>query len=268
MDNRKYLQLLAVVCLIVLAGAAGAAERSDVGLATTEGYSLTTGLEYASGDYGTSANTDVWQVPVGLGYVRDRFSAGISTAYLNAKSSGTILVTSVSHMTSVSGANVKSASGIGDINMYASYQLPQAKGEDITYHVTGRIKLGIADEKKGLGTGENDFAIEGGFLVPYQKVFVFGNLGYQVTGDSATVNYDDVLYMNAGATYPMQPDRSIGLMLELSQAATPGFDGPAALTLFVNQALEKQRSLYAYVLLGLSDGSPDSGIGVNLTFKL
>jgi hypothetical protein len=208
-------------------------------------------------------------VPIGVDYIKGRFSAGVSTSYLNAKSTGAIIVSSrTSHMSSVlSGSAKSSASGLGDIDMYASYQLP-TKSSDTTYHVTGRLKLGTADADKGLGTGENDYAIEGGLITQYEKVFLFGNLGYQISGDSATVNYNNVWYANAGTTYPMDTTRSLGAMLAVSQAATPGFDSPAQLTMFYNQDLNKQRSLYFYILFGLSDGSPDSGAGVNLTMKL
>lgn len=263
-------RILLGLCLSGLATVSYAAEQRDIGLSETEGYSASVGLEYESGDYGTSATTNLWRVPVGIDYVKGALSAGVNTAFLSAKSNGAITISSMTHMTSVttSSAAVGSASGIGDINMYATYQLPNTKGSDISYHITGRIKLGTADEKKGLGTGENDYAIEGGMLMLYKKVFVFGNLGYQITGDSATVNYDDVLYANAGATYPMEKGRSIGAMLEVSQAATPGFDSPAQVTLFLNQEMDKKRDLYFYVLLGLTDGSPDTGVGVHVTYKL
>ncbi len=269
MECHNCLKYILGVCLLVLTGTSFAAERSDIGLGNLEGLWLTVGLQYESGDYGTGANTDLWQVPIGLDYVKGSFSAGISTAYLNAKSSGAIIVSTMTRMTTVSGsASVRSASGIGDVNMYASYQLPNTTGSDTTFHVTGRMKLGTADENKGLGTGQNDYAVEAGLITMMEKLIVFGNLGYQISGDSATVNYDNVWYANAGTTYPMDAARSVGAMLEVSQAATPGFDAPAQLTLFYNQGMDKQRYLYFYVLLGLSDGSPDSGVGANLIIKL
>lgn len=269
MVQRKPAQLLLGLCLLGLAGIASTAERKNDGLSIWEDLSLTTGLEYESGDYNTSSRTNVWWVPIGLDYLKGPISAGINTSFLSASSNGSIIVSSrMGRRSNVSSANVSSASGIGDVNMYASYQLPQAKGSTITYHVTGRIKIATADEAKGLGTGENDYAVEAGFRMPYEKVFVFGNLGYQINGDSTTVNYDNVFYLSAGTSYPIQPERSIGAKLELSQSATPGFDGPATLTLFLNQEVDKQRSLFFYALLGLSNGSPDVGAGVNLTFKL
>jgi len=272
MDNQRYSQLVLGLCLFGLVVTSQAVERSDIGLSGTEGLSLTVGLEYESGDYGTPYTTDVWRVPVGIDYVQGRLSAGVSTAYLNAKSTGTVTVSSsgsrMNRIATTSSTTVSSASGLGDVDMYASYRLPSANETEISYHVTGRIKLGTADKDKGLGTGENDYALEAGLITKFAELYLYGNLGYQIVGDSATVNYDNVWYANAGATYPLANQRSVGAMLEMSQAATPGFAAPVQATLFYNVGLAQQRELYFYVLLGLSNGSPDSGVGVNLTIKL
>lgn len=269
MEHRYSVRMFAGACLLAVATVGQAVEQQrDLGLSQTDGLYLTTGLEYESGDYGTGTTTNLWRIPVGLDYLQGRLSAGINTALLHARSNGAITV-SMSRMTSITrSSGTNSATGIGDVNMYASYRLPTANENEISFHVTGRVKLGTADENKGLGTGENDYAIEGGMLTSLQNLFVFGNVGYQITGDSATVNYKNVWYGNVGATYPLNPSRSVGAKLEVSQAATPGFDSPAQLTLFLNQNLAEQRQLYFYVLLGLSNGSPDTGVGANLTIKL
>lgn len=270
MDFRNYLQIVTGLYLCGLAMVSQAVEQRDLGLAQTDGLYLTVGLEYETGDYGTSSTTDLLQLPVGIDYLNGRLSAGLNTSFLAAKSNGAITVSSMGRMTSISHSTVRdtTVSGIGDVNMYASYRLPTTDEAEISYHITGRVKIGTADQNKGLGTGENDYAIEGGVLTRLQKLYLFANLGYQLTGDSTTVNYKNVWYGNAGTTYPLSTSRSLGAILELSQAATPGFDSPAQLTMFLNQAITRQRQLYFYVLLGLSNGSPDSGAGVRLTIKL
>ena len=244
-----------------------ALETSKVGIKEPEGYSLTLGLEYESGDYGTSDTTDLWTLPIGFDYVKGPISAGVNTSYMSAESTGAITTSRMGGRVS-SSTSVSSASGIGDINLYASYELPEAKGSTVTYHATARIKLGTADADSGLGTGENDYALEGGLYTLYKEVIVFANVGYQVSGDSATINYNNVWYGSGGATYPMGNGRDAGAMLYLSQTVTPGYDAPADITLFLSQELDKKRDLYFYLSFGLSDGSPDFGAGAYLTVKL
>lgn len=272
MVDNKFTRILSGIflCSIIVIG--HTAERKNIGIKQNEGLSLIVGLEYESGDYGTSSRTDLWRIPVGISYLKGRLIAGINTALLHAKSNGVIITSGRmgGGMSNVfrSSSTGTSATGIGDVKMYASYQIQTLDEAEISYHVTGRVKFGNADENKGLGTGENDYAIEGGVLTQFQNMFFFGNIGYQITGDSPTVNYKNVWYANAGTTYPLSVERSIGAMLEVSQSANPSFAAPAQLTLFVNQDLANQRQLYFYILLGLSNGSPDSGVGANMTFKL
>lgn len=269
MMRSKLLLFITSLCLFGAINVSYAADRSAIGLNELDGLSLTVGVDYQSGNYGTPYTTKLWSVPVGLDYTRGPLSAGVSTAYLNADSTGTIIIGGMSHMTSVSkSTTAKSASGIGDVNMYARYELTTLSASQIGYHVTGRVKLGTADENKGLGTGANDFAVEAGLSTIHDKFLVFASLGYQITGDSSSVNYDNILYASAGSTYIMDDINSLGTMLEVSQAATPGFDSPAQLTVFYNREINKQRDLYFYVLLGLSNGSPDNGAGLHLTMKL
>lgn len=268
----KWLGVAVGIGLLALSGMSQAVEQRDQGVFMSDGLYFTTGLEYQSGDYGTGDTTNQWGVPLGLDFYRGRLSAGVNTSLLHASSNGSIITSTGMGggmgTVSRSSSSSKSVTGIGDVNLYASYRLATPNESEISYHVTGRVKLGTADADKGLGTGETDYAVEGGALARMQSFFVFGNIGYQVSGDSARVNYDNVWYANGGMLYPLNDKRSVGGMLEVSQAMTPGFDSPAQVTLFFNQSLAGQRYLYAYLLLGLSNGSPDSGAGVNLTFKL
>ena len=63
---------------------------------------------------------------------------------------------------------VSRRSGIGDVNLAATYSLPVS---DTTYFdITGKVKLPTADEAKFLGTGTTDFTAQG------ELSQVFGNV--------------------------------------------------------------------------------------------
>jgi len=260
-----------LICLILnlFSPVSNALEANEPHVFIQSGLSASVGLEYESGDYGTSDTTDTWRIPLGLHYRTEQYFAGLYVPYISTKSTGNIIISSGNSNMKVRTTNTTSSkeSGIGDIELYAGYLFPQL-GENISYTLTARIKLATADENKGLGTGENGFAIEGGFLNLLDKSSVFGSIGYQLNGDTATVNYDDVIYANAGISFPLQHDMKGGSMLDYSQAASSGFDDALALTGFINVALKNKRSLYIYAMLGLTDGSPDYGLGANYRFGL
>lgn len=243
-----------------------ALERYKRGESPSDGVSYTVGLEYEEGDYGTGDTTEVWRIPVGLDYRKGQFLAGAYIPYISAESTGNITISSM-RMRTVITSSSSDASGIGDLKMYAGYNIPAKGSPDQIYHVIGYIKLPTANENKGLGTGETDYAIEGGLLFKVDKAVVYTNLGYQITGDTPTTNYKDVLYANVSATLPQASGNSIGASLDFSQSATPGFDDALEITGYMNMPLENKRSLYLYLQLGLTDGSPDYGIGANYRFK-
>lgn len=276
--NKSHLCLIAL--LFIITASTHALEAKKTSVSEYDGYSLVTGLEYENGDYGTSDSTDLWRVPIGLRYRSGQYTVGIDTSFLSAKSTGTIITstkrntmmktvpsTDLQKITSAK-PGVNSASGIGDIEMFASYRLPTQNDSKFRSYVSLFYKLGTADADKGLGTGENDYGIEGGLFTRYKEVILTASLGYQVNGDSATINYDNVWYTDLGVIYPVKDDRSLGAILSLSQSATAGYDSPMDITLFLDQELDKKRDLNFYLQFGLSDGSPDFGIGANITFKL
>jgi hypothetical protein len=262
-------QLILMCCILSLQSIpfSYALEPTKVAESLTEGMTVSVGLEFDSGDYGTTDTTDTWRIPVGLYYTKGAFFAGAEVPYIDAESTGNIIVRHTRMGTITSGSS-SSASGLGDVNLYAGYRIPSKDSADTSYSVSAHVKLATADENEGLGTGEQDYAIEGGMVKKLATYSLFASIGYQFTGDSPTVDYDDVVYLNGGIAMPQKNGNQIGAMVDYSQATTSGFDDALELTGFINMPLENKRSIYMYLLLGLSDGSPDHGIGASYRFPL
>lgn len=232
------------------------------------GLAVNVGLEYTQGDYGTPYTTKLWRIPVGLSYSTDDYSMGVSIPYLYAQSNGSIVVSSQggSHMTSgkVSSAS-QSVSGLGDITAHASYYLPN-KDSTLETYLTGRIKFGTADEKKGLGTGANDYSLEFSAEKTQATQTYFGTVGYQISGDAAGVVYDNVVYGDVGIKTELTDSHGIGATINYSQAAVSGVDDYLDLVGFITTELDKRRDLYFYLQAGLSKSAPDFGVGVNVRY--
>jgi len=266
--TKSHQLLLIFLFFILLVPMSNALESSKANVLFAKGLSVSIGLEYESGDYGTTDTTDTWRIPFGMHYRTEQFFAGLNVPYINTKSSGNIIISSGTSRKKVTTSSSTSSkeSGIGDLEFYAGYIFPAKTGSMANYNVTARVKLATAGENKGLGTGENDYAIEIGFLNYLYKSSVFGSIGYQLNGDTVKANYDDIFYANAGISFPLQSGNKVGAMLDYSQAASSGFDDALGLTGFINLALTNKRSLYIYAMQGLSDGSADYALGANFRF--
>lgn len=242
-----------------------AVERDRPVLLTIGELSFLTGLEYQQADYGTADSTDLWRIPLGLGYRIENFSFFASMPLLFASSDGNIIAT---HKTSRafmrSGRN--SVSGIGDLTLSGTFYFTPDARNSASYHLTGGVKLGTADANKGLGTGEDDVFIEGGVNKLIDSYLLSVELGYEISGDAADFNYKNALYGTAGLARWTQNSGQLGGYLYFSEAQVPGLDEPLELNLFYSQFISKDRSVYYFISKGLSDGSPDYALGGNIQF--
>lgn len=77
--------------------------------------------------------------------------------------------------------------------------------------VTAKVKLCTADEEKGLGTGEMDYALPGEWYKNFEHVGLFGAIGYEVYGDPPGTELDNAVFASIGADYGFRTGTRAGL---------------------------------------------------------
>lgn len=226
---------------------------------------LSTGIEYSTGEYGGDSDIEDVYVPVTLAYSESRFAARITVpyAYVNAPEGSLI----GSGAVVPGGGPDRSDSGIGDIITSLTYRdLVQA--DAFALDITGKIKFGTADEDKGLGTGESDYSLQlDGYLMQGEFLWL-GTLGYKWRGDPDGYTLDDTWFAAAGLSTWLNDTNRMGAMLSYRPEVSD--EGEVATDVTVFYDLDLSRTLWGgvYFLAGLTDGSPDWGIGGSLTWKL
>ena len=271
---KKRVSIVILFTLLGMFQTAIALERDRLGLVNEGEFSLLTGLDYQEGDYGSPESTSLWRVPISLSYRKKNFSLFASLPLLLATSDGDIIISNKTSMgqhpnsppSSGSQQQTQTVSGIGDIMFSGSYYITPDFRNEITYRITGSIKLGTADENKGLGTGENDFFFEGGVIKHIDEYILSATLGYEISGDSPVFEYNDVFYGTAGLSKLLSKNSRIGSSLYFSQAITDTSDSPLELSIFYTQPVAKTRSIYLFLSKGFSDGSPDFSVGGRIQF--
>jgi hypothetical protein len=235
--------------------------------ALAEGYTFTTGAEYTRGDYGTDIDTGSWYVPFSLGYSAERFAWSVTVPYIRVD--GSSLVSGVRSTTlggrgGGPGQSVTTTTdvervdaGLGDVTLSGSYLLQQETPARPWLGLTGKVKLGTADEEKNLGTGENDYAIQ----LEAAKGPLDGLIGYNLLGDTATTDYDDILYAAAAFSLPLQRQWRVRSELYAEQSPLAGVDPVRELTVTFSRPLSRDRQLSLYAIKGFSDSSPEWGMG-------
>jgi len=246
----RKLAALAALCLC-----AASAEAQEGTL------TLGAGLHYSEGNYGTPDTTHITSVQLTGRYDLDRWIFKVTAPYLYV-SGGQNVVPGIGAVNRSRASS--SASGIGDLVAAATWNAHYDRESMLGIDLTGKVKLGTADESKGLGTGENDFSFGTDLYKSIDRMTLFGGLGYTIFGDPPGFQLDNGFYWSLGASWKLPPRESVGLSLDGRQAVAPGSGDQRELTAFWSRALEGAWKAQAYFLVGLADGSPDWGGGVTL----
>lgn len=257
---------------LLVAPSSHALERATEYLRTLEETNVSIGLEYDRGDFGTDQTSYYFQVPLSISYRKNDYlvELWVPFAATNATTENIIVGApekgrgSPNSPTSTITEETDEY-GLGDIIIAATYFLPiRSRAE---YSLTGVIKFGTGDPDKFLGTGENDYALEGGFSTPVGKTYLYGALGYQLTGEPEGVELNNVFYGRIGNALSLRDNREVGLSLYLSEALATGRQSFTELDIFYSAMLSRDRRIYSYFRKGFTDSSPDWGLGIRYTYR-
>jgi hypothetical protein len=228
-------------------------------------FTVKTGFDYTSGKYDTDTTTDITAIPLIGTYETGNWTFKASIPYVRITGSDNVIagVGAVSRTSTT----VRTDSGMGDLVTAATYSFMIDPKSQFGIDVTGKVKWGTANRDRGLGTGENDFWI---LVDPYTKIgnlTYFGGIGYGMLGSSDTLKLKDVVSANAGLSYKLDQQASIGAMLDYrSRSIDTGFD-QREVTGFYTRKLGGGYKLQAYATKGFADGSPDWGGGLNVAYS-
>lgn len=222
---------------------------------------LGAGLHYSAGDYGTGSTTRIASLAATARYDTGPWTYRATVPYLKIEGENSV-IPGVGRVRG-SGGGTRTESGLGDIVLGATYALYYEPARTLGFDLTGKVKLATADEDKGLGTGEHDFAI---LLDAYQtmgRATGFGGVGYHILGDAPGQPLDNVWSANLGVSYKVDERDSAGVMLDMRQRVTSSSDPQRELTGFFVRKLDRFWKAQLYALVGLADGSPDWGFGLS-----
>jgi len=230
-------------------------------------YTISTGAEYTNGDYGASINTSTLQIPFTLGYTDVQYAWSISVPYVQISGSEDVIFSGTTRSPKFKNSKTSTVkqtdSGLGDITLSGTYQLKNETKISPWFAITGKIKLATADEKKRLGTGEVDYAVQ----LEVAKKAVHGYFGYKLVGDTSTVDYNDVSYCVIGITLPVDNWTSV-TEYYTEQAAVSGVDNIQELNISFIKSLSNKKDLGLYLIKGLTNSSPDWCMGIRVSYSL
>src|SRR4051812_37794979 len=229
---------------------------------------LSTGLDYTTGKYGASESTDILYIPFTGKYEVGPWTAKLVVPWIRITGPANV-VGAPGDTVVLEGENTgrRTASGLGDIVASAFYNVLNERSAPFGLDLGGKVKLGTADENRGLGTGKNDFSVQADAFKPIGALTPFGTLGYRWYGDPAGVNFKNVFYWSAGASYKMSQPTTVGVAYDYRPAIVDNGSHVSEATVFVSQKLNADWKVQVYGVKGFSTGSPDWGLGAVLAYS-
>lgn len=228
------------------------------------------GFNFSTGKYGSSSSTDILQIPVTAAYESGPFILRLTVPYIEVTGPGDVVVGGAngSPVVVVRDGARRTESGIGDITAGASYNVLDLPGQKLLVDLAANVKLPTADEARGLGTGELDYSLQADAVAVREEFTFFGTVGYKVFGEPDAFALDDTVFASVGGGYKHASGTVAGLIFDWQEAASPGTQAPFESTVYLSREMYPDLSLSGYILKGWSDGSPDFGFGLSVSWRM
>jgi len=268
--------VVALVCAVLVStSAATAQERKTTDPpeaplpAGREHFQLKVGAGYDQGDFGARDTTRSFYVPVTFLYLGERFDVVVTSLsiYLDTESS----VVVIDGVPTPSDRQRQSrAAGFGDLYFKGRYYLLEDPGLDS--FVPGvapflKVKAPTADADKGLGTGEWDFGFGVEWDKRFREFFLLGDFSYTIIGDPPNQDLRNRPAASIGIGRQFTTNVSGTVLLDWRRSIVANRDDAVELTGIVQWRLARTLTLSPYAFVGLTDGSPDFGLGFEVSWR-
>ncbi len=252
----------------------------------TDGVTIGPGANYSRGHYGTDVTTEIWSAPFTATYQSDRWTFGLSLPYVQVRGSGNVipgtgpvdntnplgrgldqLLGSGGSPAGGTSPGSSSASGAGDLVATAGYHLLSSADRSFALVATGKVKFGTADANKGLGTGANDYTVSLDTYKALGKWTPFGGVGWTNYGSSPYIKLENGIQANAGMDYRIAGNDNVGMAYNYRQRVAVGGAAQSEVTAYWAHKFGNRLRLQGQATGGMTNGSPDWGVGTSVNYS-
>ena len=231
-----------------------------------EKLSLSIGSYFSHGEYNTNKATEIFSVPLRIGYSRNDWNISAQIPYLHISGPARIIALSDgAEVIETRAEGSRQRWGNGDLRLSAQYQLPVFFKSKARAHLGSTIKAPIASEKDDLGSGEFDYSLFGGGYLRSGRWVSNSRIGYQLMGDTDKTQYNNRWYASLGGYYLFNRIYSAGLSTYFKQAATESSDPIRTVSTYFNWRLPKGWRFNFSIGTGFSESSADLFGGFQVT---
>lgn len=269
------LRALILLVAISLTAAPPAAAQLPAWLAGE--LSVSTGFDFRTGDYTDSERSDLWYVPFSIGYSFDDFALTayaadlielkVTVPVLHVRGPGSIL-TEQGFVATPPGQGRDSRGGLGDIIVRGTYAFfPPAASAFPAIELTAGAKVPTASKQDALGTGEPAYTLQLDLFDRLGAVTPLLTVGYRFVVPSQGFDLKDSWFTSVGAGVQLNDHLGLGLLYDYWQASSGTGADAHELFPYASWRISEQLRAGPYAVIGLSAGSPDYGLGLQISYQ-
>jgi hypothetical protein len=258
---------------VALASLAAVSFATSSALAETR-VSFASGVDYSSGDYGETVDTEVVSVPLVGRVITENWSFRVSVPYLSITGPADVADTSEGggdggDTGGGDGAIVRTGTerGIGDTTVSATRSFRRLGGSRAYLDVSGRVRFPTGDEEKGLGVGTTDYTLSGELGTSGEPGGVWVSAGRRFLGDRTGVDRQDGWQASLGGWLRAGEQTRVGASYWWRDASIDGNEEPSGVSAYVSYRMSDSLRLSVTGGAGLSDATADYTAGVRLTWR-
>lgn len=254
-----------LVCLLSLLQAPALLAQEE----PSPSHKFTLGTYLSRGDYGALQDTDISFFPLSYELTSFPWILSVSVPYLGLKGPGDVFIETGNIGRGRGSANdVIDETGIGDVVISASYQLPPILKGWVFVDFSLQAKIPTADETRDLGTGETDIGYQLDFYTTLDRNTYFSTFGYKQRGKTPLYDLENSLYTSLGFMRQYGENTYLGLLYDYREKASSNSFESHELMPFISYNLGTQWNLMFYSIVGFTESSADKTIGMQLSYTL
>jgi hypothetical protein len=199
---------------------------------------------FMAGDFGTTTSSRLFSISSTLGHVAMRHDFSVTVPYLS--------------LTNETNGVRNTERGLGDIIVRGGAVLFPENAAGFSVNGSVAVKLPTADETKGLGTGETDFAAFAGIDQRLQAYKLSVAAGYLKSGDPPGLDYHDSFSYGLSLSRRLERTTVYG-SYDYRRAVISGFENPQEVGAGFFHILSVDYAVKGHLFVGLNNGGPDGG---------
>ncbi len=264
---RIFLTLPVLLAAASPALAQDSSEQKNEALQDETRFQLLAAVDHMVGDVGDGLDYETTFATTGVAVTKGRFSASASIPYISSTAPQDVIInqgglfgTSLLASEDSQTGQVK-REGIGDLSLNAAYQLPVSS---VNATVGATVKLPTASQEKGLGTGKVDYGVSGQLSRKMGSVVPFVGAGYTIIGEPDDFETRNIVSATAGSHLLLGNNSALTASYSYEQSASSSIGDSQSINMGFGTNLTRSVRIGVDGAVGLSDGAPDTKVGLKL----